>query len=354
MASRFVWICGGGILVAVVIGSAFVGHRRPPDALSQATLGQELFFDPTLSADGKTSCASCHQPQRNYTDGRAVSRGAFGRIGTRNTPSLLTVDGDAAFFWEGRRQRLEDAVLDPFLHPVELGLPNETVLLKHLQTPSYRKAFANAFGTSRFADPTREELGAALAAFVRSLPKPSTPFDRYQMAHDKLALSQDAQQGMALFIGKANCSQCHRLEGAPVRFTDNLFHSTGTGLQNIAAQLPALSQRLSAEPIDIAQLGREIGTHADVAALGRFVVTHSPADMGMFRTPSLRYVADTAPYMHDGSVATLEDAVDQEIYWRGLSSGQQLSLTVRERVELIAFLRALSLDKDQELQPPTK
>lgn len=339
------WACAVGILGLAVAGGALVFRHATPSASAQLALGRQLFFDPSLSADGKTSCSSCHQPDHAYSDGRTVSKGAFGLTGTRNTPSLLALSDGEPMFWEGRRERLEDAVLDPFLHPVELALPDDHALTERLQTPSYRKAFAAAFGTSDSDSPTRQQLGTALATYVRSLPKPQTPFDRYQATHDTHLLSQDALQGMDLFTGKAGCVQCHKLEGTPAHFSDNGFHSTGTGLQNVAAQLPDLLRRLSIEHIDVADVGREIGTHADVASLGRFVVTHQPTDIGLFRTPSLRYVADTGPYMHDGSVATLEDAVDQEIYWRGLSSGQQLSLTVRERLQIIAFLKALSLSE---------
>jgi cytochrome c peroxidase len=346
MANRtLAWACAAGILGLAVVGSVLVLRHALPSVSAQLALGQRLFFDPSLSADGKTSCSSCHQPEHAYSDGRPVSKGAFGLTGTRNTPSLLALSDGEPLFWDGRRERLEDAVLDPFLHPVELALPNDHALTERLETPTYRKAFAVAFGTSDSDSPTRQQLGAVLAAYVRSLPKPQTPFDRYQVTHDTHLLSQDALQGMDLFSGKAGCAQCHKVEGAPARFSDDNFHSTGTGLQNVAAQLPVLSQHVATENIDVTEMGREIGTHADVASLGRFVVTHQPADIGLFRTPSLRYVANTGPYMHDGSVPTLEDAVDQEIYWRGLSSGQQLSLTVRERLQIIAFLRAASLSE---------
>ncbi len=324
---------------------AWIAHRRPSLPLTNVALvavGRQLFIDPHLSADGKTSCASCHNPSHAFSDGRSVSRGAFDKLGTRNTPSLLTVTTESSLFWDGRRQRLEVAVLDPFEHPLELALKDDATLEAQLQTPAYREAFAHAFGASGNATSIREQIGLALAAFVRALPQPETPFDRYQRYYDETSLSGEAKQGLRLFTGKAGCASCHQLKGSPTRFTDDGFHTTGTGLQTIESRLPQLSVEVARQSLDPMFVGRAVAARPDWAAMGRFVVTHEPGDIGLFRTPSLRYVADTAPYMHDGSVPTLEAAVDQEIYWRGLTSGKPLSLTVSERIDLIAFLRALS------------
>jgi len=337
-------IIGISSIIASACLAPLIATDMPSPISAQEALGRKLFFDTALSADGKTSCASCHQPEQAYSDARPTSKGAYGRLGTRNTPSLLDVSENQPFFWDGRRQKLSQAVMDPFLHPVELALADDTDLLRHLQTPRYQKAFAMAFGTSGRASATLDEIGVALSAFVRTIPKPPTPFDRYLATHDEHILTREALDGFQLFTGKAACSQCHQLVGSPVRFSDNAFHSTGTGLQNVVVKLPTLSRQLSYESADVALLGREIGTREDIAALGRFVVTHRAGDVGLFRTPSLRYVANTAPFMHDGSVSTLAGAVDQEIYWRGLASGQPLSLTVHERGDLVAFLKAISLE----------
>lgn len=338
------WIAIAGMFVAgAACALVALHHSSLPAEAKDAlvALGRQLFVDPRLSADGQTRCSSCHNPAYAYSDGRTVSRGAFGRLGTRNTPSLLTVTMESSLFWDGRRQRLEDAVLDPFEHPLELGLPDDPTLQTRLQTPVYREAFARAFGTSENAAPTREQIGQALAAYVRALPRPVTAFDQYE-AGDKTALTHDAQEGLRLFAGKGGCAGCHRLGGSLAEFSDGGFHATGTGLQTIANRLPQLSAEVEQQSMDPTFIGRAVAARRDWAEMGRFVVTHAPGDMGLFRTPSLRYVADTAPYMHDGSVRTLEAAVDQEIYWRGLTSGKPLALTVNERAELIAFLRALS------------
>lgn len=314
---------------------------------SYSALGQRIFNDPSLSADGTTSCASCHQPGHAYEDGRAVSRGAFGRQGTRNTPSLLTItESDQPLFWDGRRHELDEAVIDPFRHPAELGLGSDAELAERLQTATYREAFTQAFGrVPADTDDTLRYASIALVSFIYSLPRPMTAFDQYRAGGDVRAMSHKALVGLRIFTGKAGCATCHQLNDKLARFTDEDFHSTGVGLGEVSADLPRLLGRISEQSFTVAALGREIGMRADMAALGRFAITHRPEDVGLFRTPSLRYVADTAPYMHDGSIATLAAAVDQEIYWRGLSGGQSLSLTVSEREDLIAFLQALSMPR---------
>jgi cytochrome c peroxidase len=309
------------------------------DQASLVILGKQLFFDTRLSADGKNSCATCHRPEHAYTDNRTVARGVSGFTGTRNTPSLLNVPVTGALFWDGRREKLEEAALDPLAHPRELAFSDDAALDAVMRSPAYGRSMADAFGGKADVSAWRPRIGVALAAYIKSLPHPESAFDRYRAQHNLPAFSQQAREGLRLFSGKAGCASCHRIEGSPARFTDDRFHATGTGLQKVARNLPALTSQATAIATDGATVGREI---ADLAATGRFMVTHQPADIGLFRTPSLRYVAQTVPYMHDGSVATLEEAVDQEVYWRGLSSGHPVSLTVSERLALIAFLRSLS------------
>lgn len=312
---------------------------------ARLALGRLIFNDASLSADGKTSCASCHRPDHAYSDGLSVSQGVYARRGTRNTPSLLTTaEPSQPVFWDGRRRRLDKAVIDPFKHPDELGLRSDAEFTARFNTATYRKAFKEAFGSVPTSlSTTLEQVGVALTSFVRSLPRPATAFDQYRNGHDIRAMSRQAIVGLRLFNGKAGCANCHESTGGEARFSDGNFHPTGVGLGEVADNLPTLLERVGKQSLPIDALGREIAKRPDMAALGRFAVTHRVADVGLFRTPSLRYVADTAPYMHDGSIPTLDAAVDQEIYWRGLSGGQSLSLTVSERADIVAFLRALSL-----------
>ena len=335
--------------VAMLCIAFAVGNhaRRDTDPLAPnagcIALGKQLFSDPHLSADGTIRCASCHIPEKDYTDGRNVAVGVGGHSGTRNTPSLLSIDAarETSFFWDGRRSALDQAVLDPLTNPVEMGLHDQTELLQRVQQESgYEQVFAHAYPGSAQAI-TTEHIATALVDYVRSLKSPESAYDRYALHGDTSALSPGAMLGMALFKGKGRCAECHVLEGTPAPLTDHTYHRTGVGLDAINQNLPALTQAVIQRSLEGADIGNRVATHADESQLGRFNVTQDPADIGLFRTPSLRNVSRTSPYMHDGSVATLDDAIDREVYYRSLEAGHPLQLTVEEREELKAFLQTL-------------
>jgi len=343
--ARFMGLLGVGALAGAL--AVFVLHsttRKHVDSAllaQRVKLGKQLFNDSALSADGTVRCASCHMPEKAYADGRAVAIGVHGYAGTRNTPSLLNIAAanETAFFWDGRRAALEQAVLDPLTNPVEMGLHDQTELTHRVaQSSAYRAAFAQAFSDNNGVTP--EKVGVVLASYVRSLAPSESAFDRY-LHGDRTALNPRAQLGLALFKGKAECAECHRLEGTSPTLTDHAYHRTGVGLDGIAADLPALTEGVITRSLQGSAVGDRVATHADEAQLGRFNVTQEPADIGLFRTPSLRGVARTAPYMHDGSVATLEEAIDREVYYRSLQAGRPLNLSVEERLNLAEFLRAL-------------
>ncbi|QAU23068.1 cytochrome c family protein [Dyella sp. M7H15-1] len=342
------WIALLAAVVLISVAAEVVLHpvvHASPDAARLArriALGKQLFNDPSLSADGAVRCASCHMPDRSYTDGRAVAIGVYGHTGTRNTPSLLPIAAanESTFFWDGRRTTLEQAVLDPLTNPVEMGLHDQSQLLRRItRNGAYRTAFAQAFSDGGVSL-TATEVGTVLAAYVRSLTPPESPFDRYRRG-DRAALNPRAQLGLALFQGKAGCAECHRLDGSSSAFTDHAYHRSGVGLDGIAANLSALTQGVITRSLQGGAIGDRVATQADEAQLGRFNVTLDPADIGLFRTPSLRSVSHTAPYMHDGSVPTLEDAIDREVYYRSLQAGRPLNLSVEERLDLAEFLRSL-------------
>lgn len=297
-----------------------------------AALGGRLFTDPSLSGDGQVSCASCHRAEHAFSDARAVSIGTSGKAGTRNAPSLLDVGELSHFFWDGRESRLEIVALQPLTNPVEMGLASTEELLRRLASePRHADAFAELGGLSADA------VARALTAHLRTLRSGENAYDRFQSG-DRTALDTDQQAGLALFTGKASCGDCHQLQPGRARFTDDRFHHLGVNDSAIAGRVAGLIQRLDGKR----DLGATVLTEADIAGLGHFVATRKPADLAAFRTPSLRNVARTAPYMHDGSVATLEEAVDQEVYYRGINKGRPLSMTVEERRQLLAFLQALS------------
>jgi cytochrome c peroxidase len=312
-------------------------------ASARIALGRQLFNDPQLSADGTIRCASCHVPGQAYTDGRRVAVGVYGRIGTRNTPSLATINASKVqtFFWDGRRTALEQAVLDPLTNPVEMGLHDQAQLIKKIEANAeYRNAFVQAFPDGKVGI-TPDEVASTLVAYVRSLKSPESTYDRYALQGDPTALSPRAQLGLAIFKGKGRCAECHLLQGSPAMLTDHAYHRTGVGLDAVNANLPTLTQTIIKRSLQGPAIGDRVATHADEAQLGRFNVTHDPADIGLFRTPSLRGVASTSPYMHDGSVATLDEAIDREVYYRSLQANYPLGLTVEEHQDLKAFLQAL-------------
>ena len=277
--------------------------RIPPDSPPTAdviVLGESLFFDPLLSADGSISCASRHRPERGFADSSSTSQGVFGRRTSRNAPSLLNAGYGESFFWDGRIRTLEEQVLQPIINPNEMGLPLEDLVVRLDGTPAYRGAFAASFGEG----PTPQTIGMALASYVRTLRSGNSPADRYASGDD-VALGPDARAGFALFREKANCVGCHI---GPL-LSDERFHNTGVGWGS--------------------------------TDLGRFEVTGQSSDRGKFNTPSLRNVARTAPYMHDGSMETLEEVI--ELYDRGGNPNPNLD-------SRIAPLR-LSPDEKKQTRP---
>lgn len=307
-----------------------------------AGLGQAIFAEPALSADHHISCQTCHDPAHRFTDARPLAAGVFGKVGTRNAPSLLDIEQHSSFFWDGRRTRLEDAVTDPFTNPAEMGLKDTDELLARVRGDrKLMQRFSAVFPKQE--TPTMKQIQAALAGYVRSLPKDASDYDRSK--ENPAALSAQARLGLSLFTGAAGCGECHRIDAtaAASSFTDQAFHHSGIAQQTGGETLAQAAATAASLPQgDPALLGPAILTDATLADLGRFVVTRRPADIGAFRTPSLRNVAETAPYMHDGSIATLTEAVDHEIYYRAFSTGRSISLSPAERQAIVAFLQALT------------
>lgn len=319
--------------LALVGAAAFMFIFYPgvqEDSPRAIALGRKLFFDSRLSASGKTSCATCHVPSAAFTDGRMVAVGDDGRPGTRNTPSLTSTvaSGRTSFFWDGRRDKLKDAVMDPFSNPVEMGLHDRaSIEAKVAGLPDYPRGTAEV-----------DMLASALAAYVRNLPMTTTRFEQFTHGDDK-AISEQEKLGMRLFTGKGQCGTCHRLENA--RLSDDSFHRSGVSIDDIALALPNLTAGVLDRGLAGSALGDRVATHSSEAQLGHFAVSHKVSDLETFSTPSLRNVRLTAPYMHDGSVITLDDAVDREVYYRGLDTGYPIGLTAQERGDLKAFLETL-------------
>jgi cytochrome c peroxidase len=306
--SVVVWLV---VSAAVPLGLDAFRPTPPDNPLTPAkiALGRRLFEDRRLSRDGSLACAGCHQRRRAFTDGRPVAVGVGGRTGARNAPTLINRGYGTSFFWDGRAPTLEAQVLQPLLDMREMASTREAVLDRLRRDRVYRREFRAVFGR----DPEWDDVGRALASYVRSIRSGDSPYDRYRSGVTS-ALTAEQQRGMRIFLGRGNCWSCH----AGASLTDERFHNTGVAFARGAA-----------------------------ADEGRAFVTRRPADRGAFKTPTLREVARTAPYMHDGSLPTLDEVV--EYYNRGgnVNPGldreiRPLDLAVDERRALVAFLRALS------------
>ncbi len=276
---------------------------------AEIDLGKTLFFDNRLSSNHKQNCATCHDPEKGFSDGMATGFGTEGNKLERNSPQLYNLGWSSIFMWDGREPTLESQALGPIQAAGEMNLPIPELLTRLNAVEGYRKLFKDVYEIDEI---TADAVGRAIAAFERSIIVDNTPFDQF-LAGDKSAMSESAQRGLAVFSGKGNCAQCH--DGA--NFTDDSFHNLGFG-----------------------------GDNHDK---GRAAITGDVSQTGAFKTPGLRNIEFSAPYMHDGSIATLESVVDY--YNRGGSGGEHtsdiikpLQLTQVEQQDLVAFLKSLSQD----------
>jgi cytochrome c peroxidase len=279
-----------------------------PQTPEKVALGQKLFFDGRLSADGTVACATCHDPARAFTDARPASIGIHGRAGQRNAPTVLNALYNKAQFWDGRVQTLEEQAALPIVNPVEMGQPTlDAAVEKVAAIEEYRRDFEKVFG--RPVNGTG--LVRAIAAYERTLVSFDSPFDHF-IAGDRKALGDSAQRGWELFNTKARCNKCHALtdtERDVTNFTDFDYHNIGIGIirHNVVALARQAQRDIASghlEAVDRAAIG------TDLSVLGRFLVTKKEADTAAFKTPNLRNVLVTGPYFHDGSQETLWDVVD--------------------------------------------
>jgi cytochrome c peroxidase len=283
----------------------------PPDnplTSKKIDLGRQLYFDGRLSADGTVSCATCHAPDKGFSDGRPTSTGIKGQVGKRNAPVTLNRIFSQEQFWDGRSPSLEDQALGPVQNPIEMGHTLKGMVATLSAIKGYREQFRQVFGTKV----TASGVAKAIAAFERSLVCGNSAFDRYEDGDDA-ALSERELRGLDLFREKGSCVRCH----TGFAFTDERYHNIGVGFDKPNPDL------------------------------GRYDVTKKESDKGSFKTPTLRNIAASAPYLHDGSAKTLEDVI--EFYDKGGIKNPNLSdeikpldLTTTEKGELVAFLESLS------------
>lgn len=277
---------------------------------AKVELGKQLFFDPRLSGNDHWACATCHNPSFGYSDGlpRSLGFGDEKELG-RHSPTIINVAYNSSQFWDGRAATMEEQATRPIVAPREMNADPKAMIQKITAISGYNEQFQQVFGEQ----PSLKTIGMAIAAFERTVISGETAFDRYEKG-DKKALTDQEKRGLILFVSKAACTQCH----AGPNFTDNSFKNLG---------LP------QAGPLK--------------EDLGRYEVTKDPKDKGAFKVPSLRNIAMTAPYMHTGAFATLDEVV--EFYNQGGGPGSnktpkllKLNLTDSEKKDLVAFLKSLT------------
>jgi cytochrome c peroxidase len=313
-------LAGALALPAIFIGARAAEPKTPlglpplvwpkdnPYAPQKAALGRLLYFDRRLSADDSVSCASCHSPEFAFTDGAPVSTGIKSQKGNRSAPTVINRAYSLAQFWDGRAGTLEEQAKGPMQNPIEMGNTHGAIVGRLQKIAGYRPLFAKAFGSEEI---TIDRVALAIACFERTVLSGNAPYDRYKRG-DKKAMTPEQVRGMAVFFDKAKCDKCH--EGA--NFTLNAYANIGVGMDK---------------------------PDPDV---GRYAVTHDARDWGVFKTPTLREIERTAPYMHDGSLKTLDEVV--AFYDKGGIPNKNLDENIKalhlsdaEKKDLVAFLKAL-------------
>jgi cytochrome c peroxidase len=288
-------------------------------SVEKVQLGKQLYFDKRLSRDDTISCASCHDPKKGWSNGEAFATGVRGQKGGRSSPTIINSAYQDLQFWDGRAKALEGQALGPIQNPIEMDMPLDEVVAKLNKIEGYKKQFQKVFGT----DVNSDGIAKAIAAFERTVLSGGAPFDRFK-GGDTKALSEPALRGMKVFFNRGHCSACH----VGPNFTDGAFHNIG------------------------------IGMDLEKPDIGREELSKQGGDRGSFKTPTLREIARTAPYMHSGKFKTLEEvvdyynngafanpALDEEIY--------PLKLTAEEKADLVTFLKeGLSSTKYPDVEPP--
>jgi len=309
-----------------------------PLTAPKVDLGKKLYFDPRLSRDNTVSCATCHDPREGFAEHDAVSTGVGGAKGVRNAPTVLNAAFLREQFWDGRAATLEDQALQPIVNPVEMAMADHAAVETKLQgLAEYGPLFKQAFGDTRV---TIQRVVQAIASFERTLLDVQAPIDRF-LAGNQGAISESAKRGWTLFNGKARCNTCHGYVSAFPLFTDEQYHNIGVAAK--AVNFNELAGKVERHPETLPQLSHEEG----INQLGRFLVTHERKDIGAFKTPQLRNLALTAPYMHDGSEKTLLEVI--EFYDRGgnpnpwIDGGMRpLGLTSDEKADLAELLKTFT------------
>ena len=295
-----------------------------PPTPERVRLGRWLFYDTRLSADGRIACSTCHRPEHAFSEPTAHSTGIGAQEGGRKAPPIVNLAWTLYphFFWDGRAASLEEQALGPIANPIEMGNTHQAMIATLVKIKGYAPYFAEAFGSEEI---TQDRVAHAIADYERTLLSGNSPWDRWRVNKDDAAVSAQVKQGHELFFGKAGCNQCHLGDS----LTDSNFHNIGIGWN-------AKTRTFKDE--------------------GRSVISKNPDHRGAFKTPGLRDVALHAPYMHDGSMATLLETVQH--YTKGGHANpnldpkiQKLALTPADEQALVAFMEALTGESPRQSAP---
>jgi cytochrome c peroxidase len=312
--------------VEVPIGLPPINFPGGPPTEGAFELGRRLFYDKNLSLDGSVSCASCHNPRFGFSDNRPVSEGVGGRKGARNSPTIFNAAYGQIFRWDGGAATLEAQLAIPIAETNEMAHSPAVLETKLRDNSIYRSMFERAYGPGFI---TFDKIAKALAVFERLVLSGNSLYDRYAYLGNRKMLSQSAIHGLEIFTGRGNCAVCHQLGKEFALFTDGGFHNLGVG----------------------------VDARGRMADLGRYNVTKVEADKGAFKTPTLRNITQTRPYMHDGSLASLAEVV--EFYNAGGRRNPHQSKLIRplnfdaqDKIDLLAFLEALTGEPIPHIGPP--
>lgn len=332
-----------------------------PQTPAKIALGEKLFLDTRFSITGEVSCSTCHDPEKALTDSPlATSEGIRKLTGTRNAPTVVNAAYFETQFWDGRSPTLEDQALHPFLNPVEMAMPDHERLIEVIRNdPDYVRQFEEVFGVP--GDEIKiQQVTKAIAAFERTQIAGNSPWDRWYFGGEEDAISEEAKRGFDVFLRDGRCVSCHTIEQDFALFTDHQFHNVGVGINAMQDRVPELAEafllaRQRGIDVDVAVLSDK-----DTSDLGRFAINEQFDALGAFKTSTLRNIAVTPPYMHDGSIATLREVVEH--YNNGgatnpddkvnpyLSGGiRPLDLTEQQIDDLVAFMEALTSPQFAEL-----
>jgi cytochrome c peroxidase len=329
--------------------------RDNPATYEKVQLGRKLFFDRRLSLNETMSCAMCHIPEQGFTNNElATAVGIEGRTVRRNAPTIYNVAYFSNIFHDGRETRLEYQVWQPMLASNEMANPSIGYVIKKIRRlPDYTGLFEKAFGNG---GPAIETIGMAIASYERTIISGNSAFDRWYFGKEEAALGETAKKGFRLFKGKAGCAGCHTIQQDYALFTDDEFHNTGLGWQVAVGGAPSEIQVQLAPGVKVPvprSVIESVGEHPP-SDLGQYEVTQNPADRWRYKTPTLRNIALTAPYMHNGAFGTLREVI--EFYNLGGipnplldSLIRPLELSHEEFEQLIAFLGSLTGDNVETL-----